>query len=242
MSTAAEIIDQIRKRYLMDTQDPPLWCDEVMLDNYNEARREAALRALIFNDVATALPDLTLTADNPVYTLDNRILKVRTIGLSWPEGMITNLKPMTVTQMGQEFGRFWQSDTGQPIAYWPNQHSIRLYPIPNAEWAGQTLTVDGFRFPLAELALTDEETEFGTLEVNALMYWVCHLAYLLEDSDIQSKVNRSALYADKFAEKFGPPVKLSQRLHDLRSTTGFQASGMRMPEFGMNSSRLSRVI
>lgn len=232
---AFEILQLARKRYLADTAERPLWTDETLLEHYNEARREAAIRALVFNDVADSITPIELVGDQAVYALDPRVIKVRSIGLVWPEGTITRLEPLTVTQMRDNFGGAWQSDTGQPVAYWPNQHMVRLYPIPNTEWNAKTLTVDGFRLPLVDLGLTDEETEFDATATNALLYWVCHLAYLFEDSDIANKVSRAELYAAKFAEKYGPPVKLSQRLHDLRSTSGFQSSGMAPPSFGRNT-------
>lgn len=152
---ASELLAAARDDYLDDKASDDtkrLWRDASVLRRLNQAQREAANRALLLRDQDTPrICEITLVAGQADYALDTRIIKVNRIDLQWPDGRLTQLPALSSGEMALQFGADWETAAGQPLAYRPEGHAIRLARVPTEEYTGLKLKLDVYRYPLALL-------------------------------------------------------------------------------------------
>ena len=222
--TAAELIDRTRRKYLADTAEPYLWCDDELLDDLNWAYRRACYWSLAIRDSTTAaVCTITLAADQAVYALNRAIIKVNSIILNNPDTTTRLLQPVNQGEAARYAGHHWQTETGDPSMYVPNGYIIRLVRVPSAEWAGQTLTVDCFRLPLTSLAMDDTPEFFDDIQQESLIYGLLSQAFLKVDADA-FRADLAKAHMGNFIAAFGPAVSHTTQMHNLRGTGGMNAA------------------
>ncbi len=152
---ASELINAFWDDYLDERNTPDaqrLFSDASILRRLNLAHREAVNRGLLIRDNSTSyICRIPLVADQPEYALDQRIIKVNAIRLLWTDGHVTDLPALSEGEMNRAFGMGWRDLSGQPVAYLPFGHTIRLVPTPSVDYTGFTLVLDVYRYPLATL-------------------------------------------------------------------------------------------
>ncbi len=149
------LISTCRQLYLADTSSVDadrLWSDAGLAFHLSQAQNEAANRALLLRDFTTPrICNITLVENQVHYPLDKRILKIVHVYYQRSDGTLIDLPPISRGEADALFGLEWRTFVGEPAAYIPDGHDIRLYPIPTAEYAGLTLILDVYRYPLAVL-------------------------------------------------------------------------------------------
>jgi hypothetical protein len=233
MSTAAELIMQARQQYLGDTENPPMWCDELLLASLNWAYRRAAYWSLAIRDSTTAaVCTITLVADQAVYNLNRSIIVVNSITLNKPDMTQRKLEAVNEGDAASFGGCDWRTETGEPFLYVPQGYTIQLVRVPSAEWAGKTLTVDCFRLPLTSLTLDDTPEFFDEIQQESLIYGMLSQAYLNPMKDL-SRPDLAVMHKASFVAAFGPEISHTHRMHNLRGTGGLNLQPRNSASFAM---------
>ncbi|MCK5606715.1 hypothetical protein KAR91_32735 [Candidatus Pacearchaeota archaeon] len=135
--TGAEIIKIARKGYLFDNMKPYTWDNNLLELFLNEAEREACRRSNLIIDKTTAsdleasplpLCALSVVAETSVYTLSQKILRIKKCIPSWNSVALTQKTEGELDEMSPN----WRTDTGTPIYFLQDKGEITLVPEPIA--------------------------------------------------------------------------------------------------------------
>ena len=135
--TGAEIIKIARKGYLFDNTKPYTWDNDLLELFLNEAEREACRRSNLIIDKTTAsdleasplpLCALSVVAETSVYTLSQKILRIKKCIPSWNSVALTQKTEEWLDEMSLN----WRTDTGTPIYFLQDKGEITLVPEPIA--------------------------------------------------------------------------------------------------------------
>ena len=146
--TPQQFIDQFRLE-ADDRSTPPLWSDALILAYVSEGQVEAARRTRILEDSETAaVCEIAITAGEPVYALDSRVIFVRRVKLESQRASLPKVNRKDLERCRPEYE---SDDDGDPVA-WVNWDTgqLRLVPPP---LANDTAHLTVVREPLADLAL-----------------------------------------------------------------------------------------
>lgn len=222
-----DLLDELREGILNDRTDRVsgssdyLWSDTRLVRYINEAQRRFARLSLCLRDNTNAdVTQVTLVEGQTEYPLHESVLAVVTAKL---DGEAADLK-----RSGHSvFNAYTRPDTaywdpsqlvllppGKPIAFAMDETVaegptgavekpvMRVFPAPNADYAGQKILLRVCRLPLNDLSLTNvnaypEIPEIYHLE---MLDWAAHLALRIVDQDAGNKA-RSDDFAASFAAK-----------------------------------------
>jgi hypothetical protein len=111
----------------------------------------------------------------------------------------------------------WRTESGigtkQPY-YFMKGHKLRIYPIPDAADAGDTLLIEAWRLP-DECVLTEQDDlEIPDEYHRDLMWWVLYEAFSKRDAETYDP-RKAEEYLAKFNQVFGLPVSSLVRIHQL---------------------------
>lgn len=197
---------------LNDEAEPPLYEDATLDRWWNNAVREACIRARLLKDDADTLPALCLldvVAGESLIRLKPEVLVVR---LGMLVGSFHKLWALTAESMDR-YRPNWDSDTRQHatpqvIIMDLAQKSIRLWPTPEA--AG-ILRLRVLRMPLKKELMTklDDEPVIRIADIEELKHWVAHEAYLVKDAEVYNP-GAAAQHLALFEQRFGVRPSLHQ--------------------------------
>lgn len=162
-----------RKR-LNDNGTPPLWADEDIDRNINEAEREACVRALLIDDDSSAVTQIDIDTATKRYALDGRVIDVIGIEAALSPGV--DVTGWTLTDTHLVFDRLPARD--------------------------DTLTLHCYRLPLNDMVDDDDEPEISARHHDRMIDEAVSLCYLIPDSDGYDPV-ASAKYEARFTQSFG---------------------------------------
>ena len=205
---------QLLASFRVDADDgvaPYGWSDAAIKSWLNEAVREACLRARLLHESARAdICQISVTAGTSAYTLHPALYEIDYMAFA-PAG---DTRRHRIKQISREdldaLHSNWRECTGRPEWAIQGDTGIRLAFTPDA--AG-TLHTEGFRLPLADMALDADAPEINAAHHIHLVQWVLHRAFSVPDSETVDP-NRAALAERAFTAHFGPAVDA-----DLRRTT-----------------------
>jgi len=181
-----------------DGVGPKLWSDAAIDINIDLAQREAAFRADLIKERFV----IPVRAGVIEYSIDPEIYKVHrvldAVGLPLTG---TSVKSLDTYQPG------WSKITGKATHFCHDQSSpadpkIILSRIPTAS---TQVTVEAFRYP--ENITSSQPPEIDERWQHYMLHWAAHLCLMRRDQD-QSAPALAAYHAEKFEEKFGPPVSI----------------------------------
>lgn len=193
--TPSDLADLFRSDVDDTDTDDPLWSDTEVFSYMDRAQKKFARETDYFSDASTvAVTQISVTADNPILSLDPRITKIRGARLVSTGRQLTPKKYQDVEADGygsndyDSYATFttlnWEDSTGNPIILitdW-EKDKARLVPIPTVN---DTLNLRVYRLPLEDI--TEDSLEFEITETEyqtGLTYWMKHLAYLKNDADV----------------------------------------------------------
>lgn len=203
-----DLIDQYRSR-TGDTEKPYLWSDQDITGFYNEAQVEACVRARLIFDADSRFLSIPLRANTGEYEINPSILQNGIVdvyvdgyaGTTCPGFM---LRGTDQSALDRERWFHYRSQTGRPIYFMQDGHTLRLAPIPNNTG---TLRMAVYRVPACEEKLEDDDDEpviSNQLHLR-LVDWALYLGYSVNDAE---KVNpeKAALAEARFDASFGKRV------------------------------------
>ncbi|MCP5307518.1 MAG: hypothetical protein H6953_19080 [Chromatiaceae bacterium] len=159
---------------LKDTGNPPLWSDEFIDGQLNEAERETCSRANLIDDDSSAVTQIAVTTSSKRYAIDPVITDVIEIEAALSPGVAVTGWTLTDTHL--VFDRLPTQD--------------------------DTLTLHCYRRPLIDMVDDTDEPEISARHHDRMVDWAVSLCYLVPDTDGHNP-NAAAFYADRFTQSFG---------------------------------------
>jgi hypothetical protein len=195
----SELITAARQR-TSDEASPYLWSDAEWTRFANEAQRDACRRSRLLLDSSTEeIARISLTAGEPVYDLDSRVIFVRRARV---EGQSQPLSPISHQDL-DEIAPGWEDEVSEPRAMVIDFDTGKFRPYPTPKDDGIVrLTVQ--RLPLASMVKPTDTPEIHERFHEGLLEGMLERAYRKQDSQTRDKT-REAEHAANFTREFGPP-------------------------------------
>ena len=194
-------------------QSDYLWSDTTLCRYIDEAQRRFARGALVIRDGTTStassgtttkpVTDVLLVAGTDMYTLHPSVLAVISARLDGDKADLArggHAAFATYTQPDTYYfdpSSLSQLPPGKPLAYDTDEYAgadangsfgtitLRVYPVPNADYAGQNISLRVARMPLQRFTLANLEVEPEIPEEHHLemLDWAAYLALRIVDVD-----------------------------------------------------------
>lgn len=225
-----DFLRTIREDYLDDTTDNPdqddadyRWSGAFLTRAIATAEFEACRRADLIHDTTTAaVCTITLVDGTYLHALHSKITALDKVIYDGAE-----IPKVTEEFLNANYGAEWRDDTGAPTHYLVKGRKIRLYPIPTSTEAGDEVSLEVYRLPLARFTNTPEIPEEYHQD---LCEYVAYLAYRRRDEDTQD-MSKAKYHYNEFEARFGELPTAQVREHELRSPAALE---MR-PDYGYAS-------
>lgn len=246
-----DLLQELRDNILNDRSDRVegtsdyLWTDKTLVRYINEAQRRFATQGLVLRDSSTdEVCKVTLVAGQSLYPLNEAVIGVmgakvdghvadiarvghavlgayRAPSDSWvdPAGA-TSLPPGATVAISTD--ESLSDADGTTLS----QVTLRVYPVPSAEQAGQVLRLRVVRKPIQQLvegadSMTPEIPEDHHLE---MLDWAAYLALRIVDDDAGSS-RRALEFRASFEEHVKEARKLAMRKLFAPMPWGFGRNG-----------------
>jgi hypothetical protein len=223
--TGQDLLDELARGMLRDRSDimsgpdDQLWPDTQLLGYINEAESILARKGLVIRDATTAgVVDVVLADGVTQYTLHPSVVAVISAKFSTDAGDLTRAGHSAFTMYQAPDPLFFDPaqisvlPPGKPLAFSTDEQfdavsgktgvvSLRVYPAPDATYAGATIKLRVVRKPLVPLSVTDltlspevpEDYHLGMLD------WAAYRALRNIDSDAGS-LEKAEAYRAAFEE------------------------------------------
>lgn len=235
--TLGELLTLLRESILNDRTDRAsgssdyLWTDSTLVTYINEAQRRFAVRSLSLRDGSTDEATLvTLVEGQTLYNLHPAVMAVMSAKLTARDTMLQRVGHGLLdvyrnpTDRWVDPAGFIALPPGTTLAYSTdeamndvngdtfNQITLRIYPKPSAEMAGQTIRLRVVRKPLAQLSVDalSAVPEIGEDHHIELLDWAAYLALRIVDDDAGAP-KRAAEFAASFESHVTEAKKLAMR-------------------------------
>lgn len=210
----SDLITVVREDYLDDRGPEYGWNNASLLRKFTEAERQACNRAnLLYDDLTTSIVKLTLVSGQASYSFSSKITAIENIIFAGKYITKATKEELDATNPT------WRTDTGMAgknVYAVLSGRTIRLTPIPDADDAGELISLEVYRLPLLDIEETDQEPEIPSENHRDLVYWVLHECYKKQDLDSFNQ-EKSDYYLSRFNEIFGSPVSALVRQHQFES-------------------------
>lgn len=211
--------DLIRRFRVLSKDEiaPYFWSDLTVTDLLNDAQTEAATRGrLLLEDADPAVCAIQVTADTASYPLHPSLYELVRIAFKATSASESNaLKLVTREWLDSRYWnwRDWGSlGHGGSNCRFVVQDEMRLRMVPPPGEDGQ-LRIEGYRIPLAPMALPDDKPEIHEASQVHLLQGALARAFSIPDSEAFDP-ERARRAEGAFTEHFGLPVD-----SDLRRST-----------------------
>jgi len=180
---------------------PPYFFDDLAITSWlNAAQKEAVLRGrLIHESSNAAVTNIAVTANQTVCPLHPTLYEIDYIAFL-ETGSDTPTPLYLISREDLDaVDCDWRSLTGTPEYAIQSDQSLRLCPKPEV---GGTLLLEGFRFPLVDMAIPTDIPEINTAHHSHLVDWALHKAYSVPDTEFFDK-DRASISLKAFSDYFG---------------------------------------
>lgn len=170
---------------LDDVEEDYLWSDTLLYRYIDLAQMEFAKQTEYFKDSFTdSVIEVDVSANESTVELSASIIRIEKAYLRSEN---IELSIVNENEVAQEYdGEVWKTATGTPEFFVLDADSTygRLVPIPTAN---DTIDLSVIRYPLREVSAS-----YDTLEIKdrrhqyMLLDWVKHLAYNVNDADVNN--------------------------------------------------------
>lgn len=145
-----------------DDTEPYFWSDEQITGWLNEAAAEAALRGRLIHESAdSTVCDIPVTAGTAVHDLHPSLYELDYVSFTETGADAPCRLPILSREKLDTLAPDWRQETGTPRYALQDDTRIRLSPTPDADG---TLRVEGYRTPLAPMALANRATDTPELK------------------------------------------------------------------------------
>ena len=214
--TRAEMLAELKKVLRESTVDAA-WGDTRLLEFLAEGQDRFCADTGYFRDKRTYT--LTLVEDQDAYAIDDRIIKVMSV---W-DGIRqlgkfrqTDKDPFNRVGVAVEF----PNDSGGAVQSWQADEEtgfVTLYPVPDANNAGDTLTLRVWRNSIEYLADAGKEPEIPRQYHRGLIEFACFLALMDHDFEIQDEVTAKDHF-ENYEYYMRKGISSINRLHNAYTT------------------------
>lgn len=208
-----ELVTELRENILGDRSDRVagspdyLWSEETLVRYINEAERRLARRALILRDSKpSTITTVTLVAGQDQYPLHLSVLGVVSARLEGARTDLARVGHSLLDDYRTPESPLWDASsiattpTGAPVAFTTDETlgatsddtlsrvTLRVYPIPAAAQAGETIQLRVVRLPKNPLTMDDLQAVPEVPEDYHLpmLSWAAYLALRIRDRDAGS--------------------------------------------------------
>lgn len=195
-------LEQLIERFRIeadDRVDPYLWEDEWLIDWFNEAQDEAAIRArLLLDDYTTELCQIAVTPGVDSYALHPKLYEIA--HLRFVSTDLPSEPKMVTREWLDRMQPEWRS-LPQDAPKWAIQTDTRLRLVPVPSVAG-TLHLEAYRLPMNAMATGANKPEIHQAHHIHLIQWVLYRAFGKPDADAHDPQRAERAYA-MFEQYFG---------------------------------------
>lgn len=178
---AATVVGHFRDE-VVDTEQPYLWSDALVLRYLNEAQ----IQLCRDTEGIEGVMSLQVPAGQAQVTLDRRILKIRAARL--PDRSVSVLSPEETAD--------WRPSTGVPRALIVRSRTkVEVWPVPTED---TVITLDVFRLPLNPVEDPSDELEVDEIHETGLLHFMMYRAYARPDADTMDRT-KSEFFRNEFA-------------------------------------------
>lgn len=197
-------LKQLRDALRDDIRDitaPFLVSDGLATRLLNEAEMEASRRARLLVDSTSTMTRISVTAGNPLVSIDPRIIKIRRARLA---SQVEPLRLRSVAMMDEQYAG-WDADSvpasaPQILVIGADSGAYRLYPPPLDD---DTLRLTAVREPLTTMSADTDAPEVPLRTHEGLLNWAKWRVYSNDDADLYDP-KRAATAYQAFEAEFGP--------------------------------------
>lgn len=252
--TLGDLLELLRESILNDRTDRVsgssdyLWTDKTLVTFINEAQRKFAVESLILRDGTTdAVTKIALTAGETIYPLHPSVIAVISAKKADQEFDLTRVGRTlfnvfrTPTESWQDPAAYNSISPGPPLAYATDeamnadsggtfsQVTLRVFPAPTADQAGQFLRLRVVRKPLVKFVEADitDDTKIPEIPEDhhiEMLDWAAYLALRIVDDDAGA-ANRADEFAARFTDHVAKAKKLAMMKMFAPSGWGFGGGG-----------------
>lgn len=184
-----------------DAIEPYFVADTDLVELFNEAEQEAALRGRLLHESAN--PDVCQIVIQPgqaSYPLHSALYELTHIRFQKDGDSRSQEIQLSSTEELDRITPQWRERSGMPLYAVQDDTTIRLVPSP--EYSG-TLYLEGYRLPMAAM----EDMELDKPEINPahhrhLYQWVLHRVFSIPDAEIFDPA-RARAAEQAFTDYFG---------------------------------------
>lgn len=212
--TLGDLLRMWRRR-IDDTAKPYLWSDDDGVLFANEAEREASERALLLEEDSPDSPIVNIDgeADVGTYTLDERIIEVRSV--RWGGHQLEPISRKTLDSVSdrRNYGSYFASPWGESFDWTTLKGTPRFFLSPQSKYltlvriptAAAPIKLSVYRFPLEAMVLADltRGPEIHPRYHLHLIDWMEYLTYDNVDAD-KGNPERARKAEAAFTKNFGP--------------------------------------
>jgi hypothetical protein len=227
-----ELVDELRDNILYDRhqstgQDDRLWADETLVRYINESQRRFAKKGLVIRDGTTAeVVNVTLVTGQTEYVLHPSVLAVVSARMSDSKIDLTRYGHSEIGTLTSPSTLMWDPSmlswpNGRPLAFSTDEYlsedddgtiatvTMRVYPTPRAEDAGDIIKLRVIRMPLDDLTINNLSAvpEIPADHHLEMLDYAAYLALRIMDNDA-GNVGRS----EGFRLSFERSVKEARNL------------------------------
>lgn len=207
-----ELVKELRESILRDVTDQvtqshdTLWSDVALIRYINEAERRFARKTECLLDKTTAaITQITLVEGQSEYPLDDRVINVLSIICDKNNLRKTNHDALTGFPGAISAGNVVvkAQQIGAPLMFTTDEatRTLRVYPVPGEQAAGQVMFLRVSRLPLNELKSSDMKAvpEIPSDHHLDLLEWAAWRALRNHDVDGEN-MNKASAHKTRFNE------------------------------------------
>ena len=178
-------LEQLIAQFRVDAQDhaePYFWPDAMVTGWLNEAQAEAAIRARLIHESASAdVCQIAVVAGTATYALHASLFEITYQAFLDADGRRHRLQVVSIEWLDANVPR-WREGEGPGVPVWLVQtdNSLRVAPTPKV--AG-TIVLEGYRLPLVDLVADTDVPEINAAHHRHLVDWALHRAFGIPDSE-----------------------------------------------------------
>ena len=193
--TGANLVDMFRQMPIDYAGNNYRWDDYLVLAWFNEAEREAAIRArLLFDATTESVCSVTVASGTATAAISDKILEIDRALLDGKQ-----LAKISRTELDR-VDPDWRTAAGTPTCLIHENLSI---VVNRAVEADTDIALEVYRLPLVDFTLATSP-EIAPAHHNELLGWVCYRALTSEDfEELEGMQQRGEKHLAKFERYFG---------------------------------------
>lgn len=199
--TLEDLINQYRVA-AQDRVDPGFVSEPDLIDMFNEAEKEAAIRGrLIYELIDPAVCEISVSAGQRHYSLHPSLYEISHLSVkSSDHGCRQSVYLVSAEALDHKAPGWRDEEAALPAYAIQTDRALVLAPTPSEN---STLHLEGYRLPLQKMESLGDKPEISEAHHPYLHLWVLHKVFSIPDAEMFDP-SRSSLAEQEFTRYFGP--------------------------------------